>query len=243
MIRDNLVSDFRGVEFRRIDFTMDGFATHDRDSGVLAFAIEGVASRKSVGEPFYIDNTAHPANRRLALARASKTEVEGFGLELSLLGKGNNGILPPSPGVPDPRSADRPTPPSTSPLLGLLLGQRVAIVAALAAWSCCAGSIWSIRRGRWRRWTRTWSCRRRAPPILFCCGDVVDHDDRHDAASAAPMILTLPPQTAAAVSGGQPYTPTVLFTLGYLLAWGASAWPQRLAQWALEQASLLSPWP
>jgi hypothetical protein len=62
---------------------------------VLAFAIEGVASRNRSGEPFYIDNTAHPANRRLALARASKTEVQGFGLALSLAGKGNNGHFAP----------------------------------------------------------------------------------------------------------------------------------------------------
>ena len=47
------------------------------------------------GEPFYVDNTAHPANRRLALARSKKTEVKGFGLSLSLLGKGNNGHFAP----------------------------------------------------------------------------------------------------------------------------------------------------
>src|SRR5258708_24322160 len=60
MIRDNLVSDFRGVEFRRIDFTMDGLRRTTDIPGVLAFAIEGVASRNRSGEPFYIDNTAHP---------------------------------------------------------------------------------------------------------------------------------------------------------------------------------------
>ncbi len=95
MIRDNLVSDFRGVEFRKIDFTVDGLRRATEIPGILAFAIEGVASRNRSGEPFYIDNTAHPANRRLALARASKTEVKGFGLDLSLIGKGNNGHYAP----------------------------------------------------------------------------------------------------------------------------------------------------
>ncbi len=95
MIRDNLVSDFRGVEFRPIDFTIDGLRRSADIPGVAAFAIEGVASRNRSGEPFYIDNTAHPANRRLALARSSKMEVAGFGLELSLLGKGNNGHFAP----------------------------------------------------------------------------------------------------------------------------------------------------
>jgi hypothetical protein len=95
MIRDNLVSDFRGVEFRRIDFTADGLRRATEIPGILAFEIEGVASRNRSGEPFYIDNTAHPANRRLALARARKTEVRGFGLSLSLAGKGNNGHFAP----------------------------------------------------------------------------------------------------------------------------------------------------
>lgn len=95
MIRDNLVSDFRGIEYRRIDFTMDGLKRAAEIPGVAAFAIEGVASRNRSGEPFYIDNTAHPANRRLALARSSRTEVQGFGLDLSLAGKGNNGHFAP----------------------------------------------------------------------------------------------------------------------------------------------------
>jgi hypothetical protein len=95
MIRDNLVSDFRGIEYRRIDFMADGLRRSTEIPGVLAFAIEGVASRNRSGEPYYIDNTAHPANRRLALARANKTEVQGFGLALSLAGKGNNGHFAP----------------------------------------------------------------------------------------------------------------------------------------------------
>ena len=61
----------------------------------LAFEIEGVASRNRSGEPFYIDNTAHPANRRLALARAKRLNVEGFGLNVDMVGKGNNGHFAP----------------------------------------------------------------------------------------------------------------------------------------------------
>jgi hypothetical protein len=95
MIRDNLVKDFRGVEYKPIEFTADGLRRVADIPGVLAFEIEGVASRNRSGEPFYIDNTAHPANRRLALARSKKTEVQGFGLSLSLSGKGNNGHFAP----------------------------------------------------------------------------------------------------------------------------------------------------
>ena len=95
MIRDNLVSDFRGIEFKPIAFDAEALRRAAEIPGVLAFEIEGVASRNRSGEPFYIDNTAHPANRRLALARAKKTEVQGFGLGLSLQGKGNNGHFAP----------------------------------------------------------------------------------------------------------------------------------------------------
>ncbi|MBI3196861.1 MAG: DUF1326 domain-containing protein [Rhodospirillales bacterium] len=94
-IRDNLVKDFRGVEYKDIAFTADGLRRASEVPGVLAFEIEGVASRNGSGEPFYIDNTAHPANRRLALARSKKTELQGFGLSLALQGKGNNGHFAP----------------------------------------------------------------------------------------------------------------------------------------------------
>ena len=95
MIRSNLVSDFRGVAFKPIDFRMDGLKRSVSIPDVLSFEIEGVASRNRSGEPFYIDNTAHPANRRLALARAKRLNVEGFGLNVGMVGKGNNGHFAP----------------------------------------------------------------------------------------------------------------------------------------------------
>ena len=69
-IRENLVSDFRGVAYKPIEFDLDGLKRSTVIPDVLSFEIEGVASRNRSGEPFYIDNTAHPAGRRLALARA-----------------------------------------------------------------------------------------------------------------------------------------------------------------------------
>jgi hypothetical protein len=94
-IRENLVSDFRGVEFRPIEFTMDGLKRSTVIPDIASFEIEGVAPRNRAGEPMYIDNTAHPANRRLALARAKEAHVHGFGLDLDLVGKGNNGHFAP----------------------------------------------------------------------------------------------------------------------------------------------------
>ena len=90
-IRDNLVSDFRGVEFKPIEFNLDGLKRSTVIPDIVSFEIEGVVSRNRTGEPFYIDNAAHPAGRRLALARAKQMHVHGFGLDVEMVGKGNNG--------------------------------------------------------------------------------------------------------------------------------------------------------
>jgi len=95
VIRQNLVSDFRGVEFKPIECHMDAFKRSASIADVLAFEIEGVLSRNRSGEPLYIDNTGHPANRRLALARSKETHFHGFGLDLDMVGKGNNGHFAP----------------------------------------------------------------------------------------------------------------------------------------------------
>ena len=63
--------------------------------GFLDFAVEGVASRNNNGEPIYLDNTAHPANRKLALAKSKETHVHSFGLDLDLVGANNNGHFAP----------------------------------------------------------------------------------------------------------------------------------------------------
>ena len=94
-IRDNLVSDFRGVEIKPVEFLMNGLNRAASIPGVLEFAVEGVASRNNNGEPFYLDNTAHPANRKVALAKSKKTHIHCFGLELDLVGKDNNGHFAP----------------------------------------------------------------------------------------------------------------------------------------------------
>ena len=90
-IRENLVGDFRGVEFKPIEFNLDGLKRSTVIGNAVSFEIEGVAPRNRPGEPLYIDNTSHPANRRLALARSKETHIHGFGLDMDIVGKGNNG--------------------------------------------------------------------------------------------------------------------------------------------------------
>ncbi|HUC72228.1 MAG TPA: DUF1326 domain-containing protein [Stellaceae bacterium] len=94
-IRQNLVGDFRGVEFKPIDVAIEGFKRRAAIPDIATFEIEGVLSRNRSGEPLYLDNTGHPASRRLALARSSETRVHGFGLGLDLTGRGNNGHFAP----------------------------------------------------------------------------------------------------------------------------------------------------
>ncbi|MGE3650219.1 MAG: DUF2182 domain-containing protein [Reyranellaceae bacterium] len=59
--------------------------------------------------------------------------------------------------------------------------------------------------------------------------------------SAAPMILTFATINRNRRTRGQSYTPTALFTSGYLLAWTGFSIVATLAQAGLERASLLAP--
>ncbi len=95
MLRDTLVSDFRGVEFRPIEFNMDGLARSTNIPGALSYAIDGVPSSVVAGAPICMDNSDHPANKRVALARARETHIHAFGLDLDLVGKDNNGHFAP----------------------------------------------------------------------------------------------------------------------------------------------------
>jgi hypothetical protein len=95
MIHDNVVSDFRGVVFAPISFEMDDLDRSAKIPEVLSFAIRGVPSGSGNGQPIAIDNTNHPANARLALARSSETHVHAFGLDLDLSDIGNNGHFAP----------------------------------------------------------------------------------------------------------------------------------------------------
>ena len=95
MIRQNLVGDFRGIEFRPIEVEIAGHSRRVTIPELLSFEVEGVLSRNRGGEPYYLDNTGHPAGRRLALARSKATRVHAFGLDLDLVDRGNNGHFAP----------------------------------------------------------------------------------------------------------------------------------------------------
>jgi hypothetical protein len=91
-----LVTQMLGVESRPIRFTSDGLRRAvEIPGGVLDQALEGTPSPVREGEPLYIDNTMHPANARLALARATRSHMHLFGLDWDDPSGRNNGHFAP----------------------------------------------------------------------------------------------------------------------------------------------------
>ena len=90
-----LVRTFLGTEARPIQFEQQKLHRSVTIPGVLDQAIEGVPSVISEGEPLYIDNSAHPANRRLALAKATHSHLHAFGINWDETSGKNNGHFAP----------------------------------------------------------------------------------------------------------------------------------------------------
>lgn len=90
-----LVTRFLGVEHRPIRFERDGLRRAVAIDGLLDQALEGIPSAVRPGEPVCIDNSAHPANARLALARATRSHLHAFGLRWDDTSGRNNGHFAP----------------------------------------------------------------------------------------------------------------------------------------------------
>lgn len=90
-----LIGKFLGVEARPIKFQKKRLTRSVSISGVLDQAVEGVPSGAKRGEPLYIDNTIHPANTRLARARATRSHLHAFGLNWDDATGQNNGHFAP----------------------------------------------------------------------------------------------------------------------------------------------------
>ena len=59
--------------------------------------------------------------------------------------------------------------------------------------------------------------------------------------SATPMILIFAAVNRSKRTRGKPFVPTAVFVAGYLVAWGVFGLAATVAEWALEQAALISP--
>jgi hypothetical protein len=89
-----LVGTFAGAEVKPIRIERDGLRRSVSIPGVLDIAIEGVAGANAT-DPIYFDNVGHPAASRLALAKASRGHMHGFGIDWDDTSGSNNGHFAP----------------------------------------------------------------------------------------------------------------------------------------------------
>ncbi len=75
-----LVGKVAGVEKRPIRFEKDGMKFSVKAGELIDQAIEGVPGPARPGEPIYLDNTGHPVNTKLALAKATRSKFDAFGI-------------------------------------------------------------------------------------------------------------------------------------------------------------------
>lgn len=90
-----LIGTFVGIETRPIEFRKDGMTCSISIPDTLDLAIEGYAGGANPEEPMYIENTGHPANARLALAKATRSHLHAFGMDWDDVSGTNNGHFAP----------------------------------------------------------------------------------------------------------------------------------------------------
>jgi hypothetical protein len=76
-----LVSEMAGVEKRPISFEQDGMSYAVKAGELVDQALEGMPSMSKEGEPIYLDNTGHPVSPKLALAKATHSTFNAFGID------------------------------------------------------------------------------------------------------------------------------------------------------------------
>ncbi len=90
-----LIGRVAGVEKRPISFEMDGLKRVVRAGELVDQACEGVPGPARAGEPIYLDNTCHPVNSRLALAKATRSKFHAFGIDWDDSSGARNGHFAP----------------------------------------------------------------------------------------------------------------------------------------------------
>ena len=90
-----VIGKFLGVETRPIRIQKNGLHRSVSIPTLLDQACDGVPSAADPNQPLYIDNTMHPANSRLALARATQSHMHAFGIDWDDTSGNNNGHFAP----------------------------------------------------------------------------------------------------------------------------------------------------
>lgn len=75
-----LVGKMAGVERRPVQFEIKGLSRSVKAGDLLDQALEGVASAGDANVALAVDNTAHPVNSRLSLAKATRSVFQMFGM-------------------------------------------------------------------------------------------------------------------------------------------------------------------
>ncbi|HXP32175.1 MAG TPA: DUF1326 domain-containing protein [Stellaceae bacterium] len=75
-----LIGTFAGVERRPIKFAYDSLRYSVVAGELIAQACEGVTGAADPSKPMALDNTGHPVNTRLALAHATRSRFNAFGI-------------------------------------------------------------------------------------------------------------------------------------------------------------------
>lgn len=90
-----MIGEFRGVERHPITFEMSGHHRSVVIPGVLDQQVDGVVSMLAGDQTLGIDGVFHPANARLALAKAARNVVSCFGLRWNDEGSARNAHFAP----------------------------------------------------------------------------------------------------------------------------------------------------
>jgi len=89
-----LIGTFAGTEAKPIRIETSGMRRSVSIPGMLDLDVEGIPGANQ-GEPIYFDNVGHPAASRLALAKASRSHMHGFGINWDETSGRNNGHFAP----------------------------------------------------------------------------------------------------------------------------------------------------
>ena len=90
-----LISEFRGLERKAVQFRKNGGEVEVLVDGLVDQRVDGVESMSAPGEFVCIDNSFHPVNKRLNFATAARNLIRAFGIEWEDNSGGNNGHFAP----------------------------------------------------------------------------------------------------------------------------------------------------
>jgi len=90
-----LVGKFAGIERAAIVIDQQKMSFSVKAGDLFSNAAMAVASAHDPNVPLFIDNTAHPANKRLALATGTESHMHVFGIDWDDTKGGHNGHFAP----------------------------------------------------------------------------------------------------------------------------------------------------